>query len=110
MFLPKELIGPTIAEWIEAEMVPHTAGAEKLFAVMAAIALGKRGEQLAERFTPALALLGITDNTGRVDIDAARDLAREALAKTGKIHALGFIFGPEDVDSLAAAAEKNATA
>lgn len=110
MFLPREMIAPVLASWIEAELVPKTDGWEKLIAVMGALAIAKRGETLAEQFSGPLSILGLTDGAGRIDIDAARDLAREALAKTGKIHALGFIFGPDDVDSLAAIAEKNATA
>ena len=110
MFLPREMIAPVLASWIEAELVPKTDGWEKMIAVMGALAIAKRGETLAEQFSGPLSILGLTDGAGRIDIDAARDLAREALAKTGKIHALGFIFGPDDVDSLAAIAEKNATA
>ena len=110
MYLPGEMIAPVLASWIEAELVPKTEGLEKLFTVMGALAVAKRGEALAERFAAPLRLLGITDDAGRIDIDAARALAREALAKTGRIHALGFVFGPDDVDSLAAIAEQNATA
>ena len=72
--------------------------------------IAKRGEALAEQFSGPLSILGLTDGAGRIDIDAARDLAREALAKTGRIHALGFVFGPDDVDSLATTAERHATA
>ena len=110
MFLPRDRIAPALAAWIEQEMVPHTNGWERAFAYAAAIAIAKRGEQLATAFAPALNVLGLTDGEGRVDIDAARTLAQETLAKTGKIHALGFIFGPDDVDSLAAVAEQHATA
>lgn len=110
MYLPREMIAPVLASWIEAELEPKTNGWEKLVMVMAAIAIAKRGEALAEQFSGPLSILGLTDGAGRIDIDAARDLAREALAKTGKIHALGFVFGSNDVDSLAAIAEKNATA
>lgn len=110
MFLSREMIAPVLASWIEAELVPQTEDAEKLFAVMAALAIAKRGEALAEQFSGPLSILGLCDGAGRIDIDAARDLAREALTKTGKVRALGFVFGPDDVDSLAALAEKNATA
>lgn len=108
MFLPTERIATVLAAWIEKQLIPHTAGAEKFFAYMAAIAIAKRGEQLADKFTPALSLLGLMDGEGRVDIDAARALAQEAIAKTGKIYALGFVFDAEDVDSLAAIAETQA--
>ena len=106
MFLPREMIAPVLASWIEAELVPQTEGLEKLLAYAAAIAIAKRGEALAEQFSGPLSILGLTDGAGRIDID----LAREALTKTGRIRALGFVFGPDDVDSLAALAEKNATA
>lgn len=110
MFLPREMIAPVLASWIEAELVPKTEGWEKLIAVMGALAIAKRGETLAEQFSGPLSILGLTDGAGRIDIDAARDLAREALAKTGRIRALGFVFGPDDVDSLATTAERHATA
>lgn len=105
MFLPKDRIASALAAWIEREMIPHTNGLEKLLAYAAAISLAKRGEHVVESMSPALNLLGLLDGDGRVDIDAARDLAREAFEKTGKIHALGFVFDAEDVDSLAAIAE-----
>lgn len=110
MYLPREMIAPVLASWIEAELVPQTAGLEKLLAYAAAIAIAKRGEALAEQFSGPLSILGLCDGAGRIDIDAARDLAREALAKSGNVRAWGFVFGPDDVDSLAALAEKNATA
>lgn len=108
MYLPKERIATALAAWIEQDMVPHTKGMEKFLAYAAAISLAKRGEQVAEKFAPALNLLGLMDGEGRVDIDAARALAQEAIAKTGKIYALGFVFDAEDVDSLAAIAETQA--
>lgn len=108
MYLPQDRIAPALAAWIEQELIPQTRGWERALGYMAAIAIAKRGEQLAAEFAPALKILGLTDGEGRVDIDAARALAQEALAKTGKIHALGFVFGPDDVDSLAAIAETQA--
>lgn len=108
MYLPQDHIAATLATWIERELIPQTTGFDKLLGYAAAIALAKRGEQLAAQFGPALKVLGLTDGEGRIDIEAARTLAQEAMAKSGKIHALGFVFGPDDVDSLAAVAEQNA--
>ena len=109
MYLPPEMIAPVLGAWIEAHLLPQTKGAEKFAAALAAVALARRGEALAREYAQPLRLLGITDDSGRVDLDAAGTLAREALEKCGnEVRALGFVFGPDDVQSLAALAEKHA--
>lgn len=109
MYLPQTMIAPVLGAWIEAHLLPQLQGGEKFVAALAALALARRGEALAGEYAQTLRLLGITDDSGRVDLDAAGTLAREALEKCGgNVRALGFVFGPDDVQSLSALAEKHA--
>jgi len=106
MRLPVDKVGEAIAAWIDAELVPKSSGLQKIATVMGALAIARRAPELAARYADTLRMLGLADEAGGIDIEAARDLAAEAMAKTGKITVAGVILGPDDVDTLYEAARK----
>ena len=108
MILPVDKAGEALAAWVDAELVTKASGLQKLATVMATIAIARRGEAIVAEYASILSMLGITDSTGGIDIDAARELAMQAFERTGKITAFGVILGPQDVESIYETAKKYA--
>lgn len=108
MILPIDKAGEALAAWVDAELVTKASGLQKLMTVMATISIAQRGEAVVSEYAAILNMLGITDKSGGIDIDAARELAIQAFERTGKITAFGIILGPEDVESIYEIAKKYA--
>lgn len=109
MFLPMDKVGDVLATYIDQEIIPQSLGFQKLVAAMVGITLVKNTEATIGQYKDFLRMLDILDEKDRIDIDAARALARASFQKTGAVTALGVTFNEDDVDSLYALAKKHAT-
>lgn len=98
MLLQPDKIGPAIAAFFDGEIMPKAVGIQKLTLALAGVGLARQGAILAKRYAEVLRMIGVADADGNIDIDVARDLAVEAFAKSGKVQAMGFSFGPDDVE------------
>lgn len=109
MFLPMDKVGDVLATYIDQEIIPQSLGFQKLVAAMVGITVVKNTEATIGQYKDFLRMLNILDEKDRIDIDAARALARASFQKTGAVTALGVTFNEDDVDSLYALAKKHAT-
>ena len=106
MILPIDKIGEALAAWVDAELVPKASGLQKFATVMASLAIARRAPGIIAERIGELRALGLADEAGNILLEAMRDLAAEAMEKTGKITVAGIILGPEDIRSLYDAAAK----
>lgn len=109
MFLPMDKVGDVLATYIDQEIVPQSLGFQKLIAAMVGITVVKNTEATIGQYKEFMRMLDILDDKDRIDIDAARALARASFGKTGSITALGVTFNEDDVDTLYALAKKHAS-
>lgn len=62
-----------------------------------------------DEYLPALKMLGIVDENGRMDLDKAKAAATDALAKTGgKLSISGYDADQADIDALYRIAQRHA--
>lgn len=93
-------LGDVVSAYLDKAVLPAASPSETVKIVSMVLLLNRAAPALLESNKGLLQAAGMLDADGRIRIDALREYGRELINKTGKISALGFRFGADDIDSL----------
>lgn len=101
--------GQVLSEYLDRAVLPAASPPETLKLIAVAALFQRAAPRLVTQYSGILEAAGILDDTGRIDIDAARDYGRDVLERTGRVSLLGWRFGPDDIETLHEIASKHTT-
>ena len=89
-----------VTAYYEAEICQKAVGPGQFLAYFALPSVPKLAETKVRQFIASPLAADLVAEDSSIDIDTARDRARDAMNKVGSVELMGFRFGAADVDSL----------
>ena len=95
-----------LGEYLDAAIFPKGNLRQKFSAGAIQFIVSMQMSKIMEQYGPTMAMIGVLDSDGNIDIDTAHNIAKFAIDKSEKVDLLGYFMDSSDIELIYSIAKK----